>query len=35
MTKYDLNSVAVVDDENKFLGVVTVDDVMRVLVPNA
>jgi magnesium transporter len=35
MTKYDLNSVAVVDSENKFLGVVTVDDVMRVLVPNA
>ena len=35
MTKYDLNSVAVVDDGNKFLGVVTVDDVMRVLVPNA
>lgn len=35
MTKYDLNSVAVVDDDNKFLGVVTVDDVMRVLVPNA
>lgn len=35
MTKYDLNSVAVVDNDNKFLGVVTVDDVMRVLVPNA
>ncbi len=35
MTKYDLNSVAVVDHDNKFLGVVTVDDVMRVLVPNA
>ncbi len=35
MTKYDLNSAAVVDNDNKFLGVVTVDDVMRVLVPNA
>jgi CBS domain-containing protein/sporulation protein YlmC with PRC-barrel domain len=35
MTKYDLNSAAVVDQDNKFLGVVTVDDVMRVLVPNA
>lgn len=35
MTKYDLDSVAVVDQENKFLGVVTVDDVMRILVPNA
>ncbi|MFA6424207.1 MAG: CBS domain-containing protein [Candidatus Magasanikbacteria bacterium] len=35
MTKYDLNSAAVVDQENKFLGVVAVDDVMRVLVPNA
>ena len=35
MTKYDLNSVAVVDENDKFLGIVTVDDVMRVLVPNA
>ncbi len=35
MTKYDLNSAAVVDKDNKFLGVVTVDDVMRVLMPNA
>ena len=35
MTKYDLNSVAVVDKDNKFLGVVAVDDVMRVLMPNA
>jgi Mg/Co/Ni transporter MgtE len=35
MTKYDLNSVAVVDGDNKFLGVVAVDDVMRALVPNA
>jgi len=35
MTKYNLNSVAVIDKERKILGVVTVDDVMRVLVPNA
>lgn len=35
MTKYDLNTVAVLDKDNNFLGVVTVDDVMRVLVPNA
>lgn len=35
MTKYDLNSVAVIDNDKKFLGVVTVDDVMRILVPNA
>lgn len=35
MTKYDLNTVAVLDKENNFLGVVTVDDVMRVLIPNA
>ncbi len=35
MTKYDLNSVAVVDETNNFLGIVTVDDVMRLLVPNA
>ncbi|EKD43710.1 MAG: cation transporte [uncultured bacterium] len=35
MTKYNLNSAAVIDDNNKFLGIVTVDDVMRVLVPKA
>ncbi len=35
MTKYDLNTVAVLDKDNNFLGVVTVDDVMRVLLPNA
>lgn len=35
MTKYNLNTVAVLDKENHFLGVVTVDDVMRVLLPNA
>jgi len=35
MTKYNLNTVAVLDKEKNFLGVVTVDDVMRVLLPNA
>lgn len=35
MTKYDLNSMAVVDKNKKILGVVTVDDVMRATFPNA
>lgn len=35
MTKYNLLSVAVVDQEKKILGVVTVDDIMRRLVPDA
>ena len=35
ITKYNLNSIAVVDREKKILGVVTVDDVMRALVPHA
>lgn len=35
MTKYNLYSIAVVDREKKILGVVTVDDVMRALVPHA
>lgn len=35
MTKYNLYSIAVVDREKKVLGVVTVDDVMRALVPHA
>lgn len=35
MTKYNLLSVAVVDKSNRLLGIVTVDDVMRHLVPNA
>ncbi len=34
MTKYNLLSIAVVE-KNKMLGVVTVDDVMRALMPNA
>lgn len=35
MTKYNLSSVAVNDDQGRFIGVVTVDDVMRQLVPDA
>lgn len=35
MTKYDLNSVAVVDKDHRLLGVIMVDDVMRQLVPQA
>jgi Mg/Co/Ni transporter MgtE len=35
MTKYDLNMAAVVDEKNKMLGVVTIDDVMRHMVPKA
>lgn len=35
MTKYNLLSVAVLDDDNKLLGVVTVDDIMRHFVPHA
>lgn len=35
MTKYNLLSVAVLDDTDHMLGVVTIDDVMRCLIPNA
>lgn len=35
MTKYDLNSIAVVDKNRKMVGVVTIDDVMRVIFPSA
>ncbi|MSU75041.1 MAG: magnesium transporter [Candidatus Magasanikbacteria bacterium] len=35
MTKYDLYTAAVLDKDHKFVGVVTIDDVMRHLVPNA
>jgi|SRR3989339_247716 len=35
MTKYNLLSVAVVDDSKKLIGIVTVDDIMRCLVPKA
>ena len=35
ITKYNLYSIAVCDREKKILGVVTVDDVMRALVPHA
>ncbi len=33
MTDYDLTSVAVTDDEERMLGVITVDDVLELLVP--
>ncbi|MEK9133208.1 MAG: CBS domain-containing protein [Patescibacteria group bacterium] len=35
MTKYNLLSVAVLDKDRKLIGVVTVDDIMRRLVPTA
>lgn len=35
MTKYNLYTAAVVDDQNKLVGVVTIDDVMRYLFPEA
>lgn len=35
MTKYNLYTAAVVDDEGKFIGMVTIDDVLRCLAPNA
>lgn len=35
MTKYDLNSVAVVDHHHKLLGIITIDDIMRTLLPHA
>lgn len=35
MTKYNLFTAAVVDDEKKLVGVVTIDDVMRHLFPEA
>lgn len=35
MTKYNLTSIAVLGHDHKLLGVITVDDVMRRLVPNA
>lgn len=35
MTKYNLLSVAVLDNNKKLLGIVTVDDIMRCLVPKA
>lgn len=35
MTKYNLSSVAVLNDKEQLLGVVTVDDIMRHFVPHA
>ncbi|MBP6859649.1 MAG: magnesium transporter [Candidatus Magasanikbacteria bacterium] len=35
MTKYNLTALAVLDEEEKLLGVITVDDVMRHFVPHA
>ncbi len=35
MTRYNLSAAAVVDKSKKLLGVVTIDDVMRQLFPNA
>lgn len=35
MTKYNLLTVAVVDGEKRIIGIVTVDDIMRRLIPDA
>lgn len=35
MTKYDLNSAAVVDKKHRLLGIIAIDDVMRTLLPHA
>ena len=35
MTKYDLYTAAVLDKDHRMLGVVTIDDVMRHLAPQA
>lgn len=35
MTKYNLLSIAVVDKHKKIQGIITVDDILRFLVPNA
>jgi Mg/Co/Ni transporter MgtE len=35
MTKYNLVSVAVLDQDEKMVGIITVDDIMRRFVPNA
>jgi len=35
ITKYNLTSIAVVDEQRKLLGVITVDDLMRHFVPQA
>jgi Mg/Co/Ni transporter MgtE len=35
MTKYNLLSIAVLDSRRVLLGIVTVDDIMRRLVPDA
>ena len=35
MTKYNLYTAAVIDKDKKLLGVVTIDDVMRLLAPSA
>ncbi|KKP38545.1 MAG: MgtE integral membrane protein [Candidatus Peregrinibacteria bacterium GW2011_GWF2_33_10] len=35
MTKYNLFSIAVLDEEKRMLGIITVDDIMRRLLPSA
>ncbi len=34
ISKYDIIALPVVDDENKILGIITVDDIIDLLVPN-
>ena len=35
MTKYDLYTVAVIDDKKKLLGIISIDDIMRHLFPHS
>ncbi|EUA42655.1 CBS domain protein [Mycobacterium xenopi 4042] len=34
MADYDLHTIPVIDDENRVLGVVTVDDVLKASIPD-
>jgi len=34
ISKYDFNALPVVDDDNRILGIITVDDIIDLLVPN-
>ncbi|MFH2018828.1 MAG: CBS domain-containing protein, partial [bacterium] len=35
MTKYNLYTAAVLDENKKLVGMVTIDDIMRIIMPNA
>ena len=34
ISKYDIIALPVVDDDNRILGIITVDDIIDLLVPN-